>query len=222
LIGIKLSRLLPQAGPYYRFVAAHQPKSGYRTTAKISIPAFALVWELREPEAFGKTMETTLRGAAFLAGNQANLKLVEEKYKGCNLIGYRFPENEPSKGDIDDLRFNFSPCFTRVADQFVACSTIELCREMVELIQKEGTSPKRGEASPVRVRLYGSGATAYLTTIEDLLVTRAALDQAVTPTEAREQVRKFLDLVRHLGALSLETKFMDHATEYNIRLGPEK
>jgi hypothetical protein len=222
LIGVKLSRLLPQAGPYYRFVAAHQPKVGYQTTPKISIPAFALVWELREPEAFGKSLETVLRGAAFLAGSQANLKLVEEKYKGCNLIGYRFPETDPKKGDLNDLRFNFSPCFTRVADQFIACSTIELCRELVELIQKEGTAPKRGEAAPVRMRLYGSGAAAYLTTIEDLLVTRAALDQAVTPTEARDQVRKFLELVRHLGALSIESKFMDQAAEYNIRLGPGK
>jgi hypothetical protein len=222
LAGAKLSRLLPQAGPYYRFVAAHQPKVGYKTTPKIAIPAFALVWELREPEAFGKSMETILRAAALLAGAQANLKLTEEKYKGCNLVGYRFSETEPIKGDISDLRFNFSPCFTRVADQFVACSTIELCRELVELIQKEGTAAKRGDAAPVRMRLYGSGAAAYLTTIEDLLVTRAALDQAVTPTEAREQVRKLLDLLRHLGALSIETKFTDYTTEYNIRLRPEK
>jgi hypothetical protein len=221
LTGAKLSRLLPQTGPYYRFVAAHQPKVGYKTTPKIAIPAFAVAWELREPEAFGKSMETILRAAALLAGVQANLKLAEEKYKGCNLVGYRFSETEPIKGDTSDLRFNFSPCFTRVADQFVASSTIELCRELVDVIQKEGTKPERGDASPARIKLYGAGAAAYLTTIEDFLVTRAALDQAVTPTEARQQVQKFLDLVRHLGALSLESKFNDYTAEYNIRLRRE-
>ncbi len=222
LAGAKVSKLLTQTAPYYRFVAAHQLKVGYKKTPQISIPAFALVWELREPEAFGKSMETILRGAALLAGVQANLKLTEEKYKDCKLVGYRFPETEPIKADVNDLRFNFSPCFTRVGDQFVWCSTIELCRELVDLIQKEGTSPSRGDPRSARSRLYASGATAYLKTIEDLLVTGAALDQAATPKEAREQIKMFLDLVRRLGALSLEVRFDEKTTQYDIRLQPEK
>jgi len=222
LAGGKVSKLLTQTNPYYRFVAAHQSKVGYQTTPKISIPAFALVWELREPEAFGKSMETILRGAALLAGAQANLKLVEEKYQDCKLVGYRFPEKDTIKGDVNDLRFNFSPCFTRVGDQFVWCSTIELCRELVDLIQKEGTSPARGGATSARSRLYASGGAAYLTTIKDLLVTQVALDQAVTPKEARDQIKMFLDLVGQLGALSLEAQFKDKITEYSIRLQPEK
>ena len=167
-------------------------------------------------------METILRGAALLGGCQANLKLIEEKYKDCKLVGYRFPETEPIKADVNDLRFNFSPCFTRVGDQFVWCSTIELCRELVDLIQKEGTSPSRGDPRSARSRLYASGAAAYLKTIEDLLVTGAALDQAATPKEAREQIKMFLDLVRRLGALSLEVHFDDKTTQYDIRLQPEK
>jgi hypothetical protein len=222
LSGAKVSKLLPQMGPYYRFVAAHQSTIGYKATPKISIPSFALVWELREPEPFSKTMDTLLRGVALLGGAQANLKLAEEKYKDCKLVGYRFPEDKPLKGDVNDLRFNFSPCFTRVGDQFVASSTIELCRELVELLQKEGTTPARGDASPARSRLYASGAAAYLTTIEDLFITQATLDQAVTPKEAREQVRMFFDLIRQLGALSLESQFADKTAEYNIRLRLEK
>ena len=202
LVGSKLSKLLTQAGPYYRFVAAHQTKVGYKTTPKISIPAFALVWELREPEAFGKSMEAILRGAALLGGGQVNLKLVEEKYKDCKLVGYRFPEDQPLKGDINDLRFNFTPCFTRVGDQFVVSSTLDLCRELVDILHKEGTTPTRGDASSGHVRFYGSGAAAYLQSIEDLLITQTTLDQAITPKEAREQVRKLLGLLRGKGALA--------------------
>ena len=185
LVGSKLSKLLTQAGPYYRFVAAHQTKVGYKTTPKISIPAFALVWELREPEAFGKSMEAILRGAALLAGGQVNLKLVEEKYKDCKLVGYRFPEDQPLKGDINDLRFNFTPCFTRVGDQFVVSSTLDLCRELVDILHKEGTTPTRGRRFVGACRFYGSGAAAYLQSIEDLLITQTTLDQAITPKEAR-------------------------------------
>lgn len=220
--GAKVSKLLTQAGPYYRFVAAHQPANGYKTPPKIAIPAFALVWELREPEAFGKSMETVLRGAALLAGAQVNLKLVEETYKDCKLVGYRFPEDKPLKGDINDLRFNFSPCFTRVGDQYIVGSTIEFCRELVDLVQKEGTTPARGDASPARIRLYGSGGAAYLKTIEGLLITQTTLDQAVTPQEARDQVKMFLELIRQFGALSLESRFEDKTFRYDIRLRPEK
>lgn len=218
LVGTKLSKLLMQTGPYYRFVAAHQTKAGYKTTPKISIPAFALVWELREAEAFAKSMESILRGVALLTGSQANLKLAEEKYKDCKLVAYRFPEDQPYKGDVNDLRFNFTPCFTRVGDQFVVSSTIELCRELVDLIHKEGTAPTRGQASTTRASLYGFGAAGYLQTIEDLLVTQETLDQAVTPEEGRQQVKLFLDMVRKLGALSLEACFHDKTFQYDFRL----
>jgi hypothetical protein len=222
LVGTKLSKLLTQAGPYYRFVAAHQANFDYKKTPKISIPAFALIWELREPEAFAKSMEAVLRSAALLGGAQANLQLVEEKYKDCKLVGYRFPEDQPLKGDVNDLRFTFTPCFTRVGDQFVLSSTMPLCRELVDLIQKEGTSPQRGDASPGRLRLYGSGGAAYVHTIEDLLITQITLDQAVTLSEARQQVKEFLKVIRGLGALSLGSRFDDKAFQFEIRLRPEQ
>lgn len=220
LIGTKLSKLLMQAGPYYRFVAAHQPHTSYKTTPRISIPAFALVWELREPEAFGKSMETILRAIALLTGSSVNLQMVQEQYKECKLIGYRFPEDQSLTGDVDNLRFNFTPCFARVGDQLVVSSTIDLCRELVDLIQKEGTAPARGHPSTARAQLYGAGAAAYLRTIEDLLVTQATLDQAVTPAEARQQVKAFLDIIRGLGMLTLEPRFHGKTFQYDIRLLP--
>jgi hypothetical protein len=218
LVGAKLSKLLTQTGPYYRFVAAHQSKSSYKTSPKISIPAFALVWELCEPERFIKSLEPILRGAAFLGGFQVNLKLVDEQYNGCKIVGYRFPEDKPLKGDINDLRFNFTPCFTRVGDQLVISSTMDLCRELVDLIQKEDTSPARGNPSTARIRLYGSGVATYLQTIEDLLITQTTLDQAVTPQEARQQVKAFLDIIRGLGMLTLEPRFHERTFQYDIRL----
>ncbi len=220
LIGTKLSKLLMQAGPYYRFVVAHQPHTSYKTTPRISIPAFALVWELREPEAFGKSMESILRAIALVSGFSSNLQLVEEQYKDCKLIGYRFPEDQALRDDVDNLRFNFTPCFTRAGDQLIVSSTINLCRELVDLLHKEGGAPSRGHASTGRARLYGSGVAAYLRTIEDLLVTQTTLDRAVTPAEARQQVKTFLDIIRGLGVLALEPRFHGKTFQYDIRLLP--
>jgi len=88
----------------------------------------------------------------------------------------------------------------------------------VDLIQKEDTSPARGDPSTARIRLYGSGVAAYLQTIEDLLITQTTLDQAVTPQEARHQVKAFLDIIRGLGVLTLEPRFHEKTFQYDIRL----
>ncbi len=219
--GVKPSSLMARAAPYYRFVAAHRDKNEYKKTPKISIPAFALIWELREPEAFGRSMETILRGAALLGGGQFDLKLVEEKYNGVNLVGYFFPEDKLIKGDTNDLRFNFTPCFTRVGDQFVVASTVSLCRELVDLLQKERTS-SRGDTSTAQRRFYGTGAAAYLRTIEDLLRTQSMLDSAKTPSEARQDVKGLLEAIQRLGTFSLVPRLHDKTFQYDIRLSSAK
>jgi hypothetical protein len=222
LIGTKMSKLLTQAGPYQRFVAVNQAKVPYKTQPKTPIGAFALVTELREPEAFAKSMNAVLRGAAFLASFQVKLKLVEETYNGCKIVGYRFPEDAVLKVDVNDLRFNFSPCFVRVGDQFVLCSTLELCREMIDVLKKEGTAPDRGAASTERMRFYAAGVADSLVTGEDTLIAQTILDQAVSPEEARQQARAFAAWVRRLGTLTQSTTYTDNEFHYDIRLKTAK
>jgi hypothetical protein len=137
LVGNRLSKLLAQVGPHQRLVVANQHHPGYQVQPGQRIPAFALVVDMRAPETFGKAMEAVLRGAAFLASTQVKLKLVEEQHGECKIVGYRFPEGGKLKGDDNYVRFNYSPCFVTVGDQFVASSTLELCHELVDLLQRE-------------------------------------------------------------------------------------
>jgi hypothetical protein len=100
---------------------------------------------------------------------------------------------------VNDVRFNFSPCFARVGKQFVWCSTIELCRELVGLIQAQEKGTRRGSPATARTRLYANGGADLLHDIEDQLFTQTILDQAVPPDEARAQVKSFIAYVRKLG-----------------------
>jgi hypothetical protein len=220
LLGRRMSDLLTQVSPYIRFVAVNQPSVGYKTTPSQLIPAFALVSELREPEVFGKSMESILRAAALLNSFNPNvkLKLVEEKYRDCPIVCYRFDESKPLKGDDTNFRFNFSPCFTRVGNQFVYCSTLELCRELVDLLQKEAKEKPASSESPARARLYAPGGAELLQSFEDQLITQTILDQAVKPSEAREQIRALIDFVRRLGTLELASHIGDKDFRYDIRL----
>jgi hypothetical protein len=222
LAGSRLSDLLSQAGAYHRFVAAVQTKPGYQKTPKLSIPAFAVVLEQRDPEAFSKSMESVLRGAALLAGTQFTLKLVEEKHGDHTLVGYRFPEDKPLKQDVNDLRFNFSPCFVRVGNQFVISSTLELGHELVDLLEQEARDPQaKGSPAPMRMQVYAAGGVELLKAFEDQLVTQLILGQAIPADEAKKQFRALTDLVRQLGVLQFEAHYgaNDYRADIRLKLG---
>jgi hypothetical protein len=221
LSGVQLSKLLTRAGTYHRFVVAAQAKPGYTAEPQQRLPAFAFVTELREPEEFAKAMETVLRGAALFATTQVKLRLVEETAGGCQIVGYRFREDEPLKGDVNDIRFNFSPCFARVGDQFVWCSTIELCRELVGILQKEGEHPG-GDAAAVHSRVYAAGVADLLGRIQDQLVTQAVLERAVPAETAAAEAKAFLALLLRLGDLTSEARYGENEFRYDVRFPVRK
>ncbi len=219
LAGNQMSKLLTQLGAYQRLVVTHQPKSGYKITPGQYTPAFALVAEMREPEEAGKKLETILRGAALLATTQVKLTLVEEKRGQHQIVGYRFPEDGTFKIDNNNIRFNFSPCFVAVGNQFVLSSTIELCHELIDLLEKEAkqTAAQKGSSATVRTQIYSAGGAEALTAFKDQLFTQIILDQALPPEKAREQVQLFSDWVRRLGVLQLEVQYGAKDFRYDLQ-----
>lgn len=217
LSGLQLSKLLTEAGAYHRFVAVEQESAGYKTTPKQHVPAFAVVTEMRDPEAFGRNLETVLRGAALLALTQVKLKMTEETYKDCQITTYRFREDAPFKADVNDLRFNFTPSFARVGDQFIVASTVELCRDLVDEVQTEAKAPPAASAACRRFRLVPGGFADLAKAYADSLVTQTILDQAVPPAEAREQVKAFVQWVRGLGPVDAEEAYTPDSFRFDLR-----
>jgi hypothetical protein len=217
LAGTRMSELLTSAGPYQRIVVVHQDKVGYKKEPRQKIPAFAFVTEMRDPEKFGKGMSSVLRAAALLASTQFEMKMNEEMHREVKIVGYRFDENKALKQDVNDIRFNFSPCFARTDNHFIFCSTMELCRELVELLQAERKSPGKSEPEQYRARVYASGVAGLLKNGRDQLITQTILDQAVPAREAREQVEALIDFVRGLGSLSIGAGVADKQTHYEIQ-----
>jgi hypothetical protein len=221
LLGNRMSKLLEQVAPYYRFVAVRQGKSSYNKEPQQRIPAFALVVELRD-EKLGKVLDGAARAAAFLGGLNAPLKLAEETHEGQKLVGWRFDEKAPFRNDTTDFRFNFSPCFARVGNQFLACSTIELGREMIAVLQKEAKEKDPGAAAAPHAKAYGDGVADLLEGLRDQLMTQTILDQAVKPEDAEVQVKALIDLVRHLGTLELAATVEAKHFHYDVRLKTTK
>lgn len=220
LSGNQFSKLLQQAGPYQRIVVVNQPTPGsYKVKPKQSIPAFAIVVELRDAEPFARSMETVVRGAALLAGTQVRLKLIEEKLGTTDIIGYHFDEKSAFPGDTQDLRFNFSPCIARVGSQYVFCSTLELCRELVDLLEKERKDIEaKSSKSSSLTRLYSAGGAELAKAFKDTLIAQTVLDQGVGTKEALKQVDGLIDLLRRVGVLNLEMVYEANRVRFDARL----
>jgi hypothetical protein len=219
LIGLAPDKVLKQAGARHRVVVVDQPKSAYKGAPPAQpIPAFAFVTEMRDPDEFSKSMDSSLRAAGLFGGAQYKLKITEEKHADYNIVGWRFPVDVKLEADAGNIRFSFSPCFVRVRNQFVFCSTLELCHQLVDLLDREtkGELPK-GPRAATQSRFYGSGGAALLRGAQDVLVTQAVLDQAVTPEAAREQVKTLIDLVQRLGAVNTEVVYEAKQFRYDLR-----
>jgi hypothetical protein len=227
LAGARLSKLLAQAGPYQRLVVvAQQPRQGskimpainIKTTLTQNVPPFALVLEMREPDTFFKRMDAILRSAAFLLTTQVSLKKVEENYKGHKIIAYRFSEDARGKELPVSYRYDFSPCFTRAGNQFVAAYNLDLCRNLIDLLDQEAQrSGHSGSDAALQQRIYASGVVKLLESYKDRLYTQTMLGQAMSPEKANEQVVAFLDWLRRLGTLQIETHYRARDFRYDLR-----
>jgi hypothetical protein len=214
--GVKLGKLLSQAGSHQRFLQTVQPEGTvYKKQPKQPVSAFAVVQEMRDP-AFAKSMDGILRTVALFGAFQFNVKMVTEEHAGCKIVSYRFPEGRTVKGDKDNVRYNFSPAFVKVGDQFVVTSTVELARELVDLLQKEA-GRKTTTASSVHAKVYASGVAAGLKATQDQLVTQLVLGQALSPAEAREQVAALFRLVEGLGRLDVESVYGPNSHRVDLR-----
>jgi hypothetical protein len=222
LAGSSFSKLVGLTAPYQRIVVAHQPSYAYKTSPQQNLPAFAYVVELRDPESFAMRMNVILRAAAVLASTQVKLQLFEEDKLGHKIVGYRFSETSPLAIDTTNIRFNFVPCFTRVGKQFVFCSSVSLCRELVEILERESKAPANNNSGVASLmQFYSSGGAQLLDYYKDVILTQTILDRATTPENADKQVEELTRLVRELGVLEIESRYSAKSFHYDFRFVPK-
>jgi hypothetical protein len=136
------------------------------------------------------------------------------------IIGYRFPEDGQFALDTENIRFNFTPCFVTVGNQFILSSSIELCHDLIDIVKKEtAASDTATEAAvPFRERFYAEGGAQVLEYYRDRLFTQTILDQAIPPEQAQQQVQALIDIVRRLGVLEISDSYMEKSFRLDLRL----
>ncbi|MGF1579965.1 MAG: hypothetical protein ACFCD0_11440 [Gemmataceae bacterium] len=221
MFGLKLDKLLTWAGPHQRIVVTTRTKSVYKTKPIQDIPAFAFVHDMRDRK-FGESLDSIFRTAALLATTQLKLKMVEKEINGTKIVSYRFPEKDKFPGgDPTKIRFNFSPSYASVGNQFIASSTLELATDLVKLLQKQQVQ-KPLQSSTTLLKFYSEGLAVPLRQGKDTLVAQAVLSQAQTPEQANKEVAMLIDLVSQLGTLDYRATFHQNNTTFDWVLDLKK
>ncbi len=219
LLGTRVNTLFRQAGPFHRFVMTAPPRPPQQNFPDNPFAAFGygLAIDMRDA-AFARSMETILRGAALFGTFNTPLKMIEEKHGERTIVSYRLLPDQKQSEEVNRLRANFTPSFSHAGNQFIVTSSVELCRELLDLVANE----KSSAASPAstRARLSGACAISYLRTLEDQLLTQTILAQALPPNVARQQVQAVVELVERLGLLTLEVRYNSRDSSYELRWQP--
>jgi hypothetical protein len=150
------------------------------------------------------------------------MTLVEEKHGEVEIVGYRFPDAAVFKQDVNDVRYNFSPCFARVGNQFMVASTLELGHELVDLLQKEAAGANKGQPSVESQRIFASGVAELLQAFEEPFLTQMILDQGLAPDDAKAQLRDFMAILRRLGDLTTKAEYQKNEFHYDLRIRTAK
>jgi hypothetical protein len=211
--GIKLAKLFKAMGPNHRVVFAQQKDRPYKIKPRTPFPAFALVVDMRD-RSFAKDMNSIFRAGALFATFSVGLNLKEETYKDCEMISYSFSETKKFDGDPQNARFNFTPTYAAVGDQFVMSATAELARDLIDVLKAEQT--RKPIQASMRTQLYASGFAHIIRSNEDAALTQLILAQALPPKTAKEELRAIIDWFEQLGTLRLETTYGANDFRYDI------
>ena len=207
--GKTLDEVFKKLGPYQRFVSTQPstitPSSKEMTTFPGT--SFALVLDLRDPT-FGKNLDKILRAGGLAATFQFGLRMKEEEYHGHKMVVYYV--NEKSKAADIPLK-GLSPCFAQVGNQFMVSSTVELGRDLIDILDKEDRTVLHSASHAAALRC-GAGRQHQVcggfTGLAD------GPEPGLVGPRSAEEMKTLVELVRRLGTGEAEI----HYGRNNFRL----
>ncbi len=191
------SEVLAQAEPEIRLVVAEQEYDAEIGTPQVKLPAFAVVFKLRDPEGFKMVVEEAWQKAVglinFTRGQQAMPGLIIERPvqgETTFTVAYFSSVDVEDKTKLDQ-RFNFRPSVAMPRDYLVLSSSDGLTRDLIDVLESNngGSEPLAGIHSAVEID--GGQVASILRMNRETLV----LGDMVKKGKTREQSEAGIDLM---------------------------
>lgn len=215
--------ILGALGPVMQLVAVEQSFPDESTAPLVKLPAFALVFTLRDPEVSRRELRRTFQsliGFTNIVGamsGQPQLELDMASGEGFDLVAARYvpPANRDPQTPLP-FQFNFSPSAAFSGSRFILASTEGLARQLAA-----APSPPPGEAAAgvnTSLHLNFGALRRILAANQSHLITQNMLQEGHTREEAERQVSLGLALLDHLLDFSLRLRQSEHSWELDLRL----
>jgi hypothetical protein len=202
--------VLAQTQPQVRLVVARQRYDPAIGTPEPQWPAFAAVFALRDPKAFGEVVEEAWQKALglvnFTRGQKALPGLIIDRvdHRGTRITVSRFSAKDATDRQHLDQRFNFGPSLALVGGHAILSSTEQLARELVDALAQPAPAP----ASPAPgthtwLELSGVELATLLKDNRPSLVRGNMLKEGHTQPQAEAAIDTLCGLVGLLDRASL-------------------
>lgn len=199
--------VLPAFGPTYTFIAAHQNYDHLAGEPGIKLPGFALVVDLAKPDQgetliqlFYQTLTSILNIQAGQQGRQPWI-MTSEVHSGSTMTFARYLQKP--EGDRLPFIFNFMPAAARVGNRYVLSSSISVCRDLIDELQKPDAKSRANRNS--NFELQGKPIAEALAQNEQALVA-----QGVSGGKSSEKAKSEFDLlvqyVKYIDSIRLTTR----------------
>ncbi|REJ90624.1 MAG: hypothetical protein DWQ34_16825 [Planctomycetota bacterium] len=210
--------VLPLLGDRMTFLAALQNFDHLEGEPGLKLPGFAAVIELADPEEGADTLRLFFQTLTAVLNLQASAQgrepwiMDSESYGGAHISYGRYLSTP--EGDSLPVVFNFQPASALVGNQFLLCSSVDLCRELIDAAQTPADATA-GSSRCFDLELHAATLADAFEKNRTVLEARAIQD-GTEPERASEDVAALLELIRMMQGLQLTTSAGEGT--YELRL----
>ena len=202
--------VLPTIGRNLTIVAAPQSFEHLQSKPGVQLPGFGLIVDLAKPKEGEEIMQLLFQTLTVIsnlnAGQQGRQPWVlsSETHHGVQINFGKYTQKP--KGERLPIVFNFMPAAAQVGDKFLLCSSVDLCRQLVDAYsqQRESSVPRAASADDFRIELRGETLSQALEVNAELLEARA-VQEGKSAEQAKAEIGTLLQLVRSIRSVSVKT-----------------
>ncbi|MFZ5833040.1 MAG: hypothetical protein ACOY3P_23380 [Planctomycetota bacterium] len=220
------SEVMAQAHPEIRAVVAGQAYDAAIGTPQTQIPAFAVIFRLRDPKRFSLIAEEAWQKALglvnFTRGQQALPGLLFDKKEHAGVrytVAYFSDATEEDREHLDS-RFNFRPTLATVDEYLVISSTDQLAEDVIDALKQESAArPKPLGGTHSKAIVFGPESASALKANRQNLVLQNMTEKGNTKEQSEQEVDTLIGIAGQLRGASLTMFEQDGLQRARLEIG---
>jgi len=193
--------------PHIRVVVAAQAYDPAIGTPTVKMPAFAIVFRMKNPKRFSRISEEAWQKSFglvnFTRGQKAEAGMILDRKDHAG-IRYTFaafsPEDEPDRSKLD-IRFNYSPAIAHVGEYLIFSSTTQLTEDLIAALHKPAPAPLDGVNALLEID--GTRLAEILDINREPMIRGNMLKKGQDHAAAETEHNNYIAIARFLGRASL-------------------